>query len=165
MKRGILLFILMILMVLPVVSASLQHGILGYVQSAEDGTSSNGAVVTFNVFRGTENYCNLNDIIGKNGNSKKSNWYAQDIGNCETNWQPGDIVQINIAKGSRNASTSVTLTENGSDQAPDIRLSSSGINYFVIIIVVLVIILLIILIICFLKRKQKFKNEKGLKEK
>ncbi|MCX6742187.1 MAG: hypothetical protein NTX24_03380 [Candidatus Pacearchaeota archaeon] len=164
-KKTCFLALFALILTLPIVSASLQHGILGYVQNAEDGTSVKGAIVTIMVFRGTDNYCNLTDTIGTSGNSRLPNWYAQDIGNCGTEWQVGDVAYINIVKGGHNVSASIALTSNGSDQVPSVQLSSSGINFVTIILTILIIILLIIFIICLLKRKQEFKNEKNLKEK
>ena len=160
-KKTCFLVLFALMLTLPIVSASLQHGILGYVQNAEDGTSAKGAIVTIMVFRGTDNYCNLTDTIGTSGNSRLPNWYAQDIGNCGTEWQAGDIAYINIVKGDHNASASIALTSNGSDQVPSVQLSSSGINCTTIVLVVLGILLIISLIILItLKNKQKFKNGK-----
>jgi len=163
-KKVYFLILFVLLLVSPVVSASLQHGILGYVQNAEDGTSPKGAVVTFMIFRGTENYCNLTDVVGRNGNSIQPNWYAQDIGNCEKEWKAGDFVYINIIKGSRNVTSSVALTSNGIDQAPSVQLSSSGNDYITLLLVVIIVLLIMLVILFFLKRKkQQFKKEKPLK--
>ncbi|MCX6742548.1 MAG: hypothetical protein NTX24_05275 [Candidatus Pacearchaeota archaeon] len=108
-----------------IINARTPHGVIGYVQNASDGTDANGADVNFSIFRGGNNICNLTDTIGISGNSGQPNWYAQDIGNCGTEWQAGDVVYVNIVKDIyHNASTSVNLTENGSDQAPDTILSS-----------------------------------------
>jgi hypothetical protein len=171
MKRGLLLSIIVILLVSPVISAglpavsgSLQHGILGYVISAKDGTSPNGAVVTFNVYRGTDNYCTLTDIVGRTGNAAQPNWYAQDLGNCETEWQVGDSVEVNIVKGPRTSDASVSLTPNGSDQIPSVRLSSYGLGTVGFVIIAIVISVTVIFAICFFKlRKSKFKSKKFVK--
>ncbi len=169
MKRGLLLVILVVFMILPVVpanfaSASLQHGVLGYVQNARDGTSPDGALVTFNVVRGSETYCSLTDTVGRKGNAKQPNWYAQDIGNCGKDWQTGDVVYVTMAKGPRESEASVALTRNGSDQVPTAQLSSSGLGSAAVILIVLITVSLIIFIICFFRgKKQNFKNRKYTK--
>lgn len=127
MKKSIVytFLVITILACLTIVHAGTSHGVIGFVDNATDHTDANGATVTFRVFHSGNNYCNLTDIVGKNGNSGQGNWYAQDIGNCETDWQVGDIVNISIIKNSdHTANTSLTLTQNGSDQAPDTQLSS-----------------------------------------
>jgi hypothetical protein len=164
MKRGMLLGVLILFMILPLASASLQHGIIGYVQSAEDGTTSNGAIVTFTVSRNNVPYCTLTDIIGENGNSKQSNWYAQDLGNCEKDWIPGDVVYAEINRGSPITTVSYVLTSNGSDQMPSVRLSSYGLGTVGFVIIAIVISVTVIFAICFFKlRKSKFKSKKFVK--
>lgn len=107
--------------------AGTQHGVNGQVYNATDKTDANGANVTFEVFNQTGyNYCTLNDIVGINGNSKKANWYAIDIGNCQRQWVENDMVYIYIVKDDKHkANTSVELTEKGNDQAPSVNLSSA----------------------------------------
>lgn len=108
------------------VSAGTQHGVNGMVNNASDGTDANGATVTFTVKNATNHtYCTLYDEVGINGNSKKANWYSQDIGNCPIQWKENDTVYIYIFKDENHtANTSVVLSRIGNDQAPTVTLSS-----------------------------------------
>ncbi len=108
------------------IHAGTPHGVIGYITNSSDGVDANGANVNFSVSRGASNICNLTDTVGIGGNSGQPNWYAQDIGNCPTQWQAGDSVNISIVKNiNHSASTTLNLTANGSDQAPDLQLSSA----------------------------------------
>ncbi|MEM4152783.1 MAG: hypothetical protein QXK80_01545 [Candidatus Pacearchaeota archaeon] len=128
MKRAVLILsvsILILALLMIFVSAGTQHGVNGMVNNASDGTDANGATVTFNVTRNGVSYCVLTDIVGVTGNSKQANWYAQDIGNCQQQWQENDTVYIYIFKDENHtANTSVKLSKSGNDQAPTVNLSS-----------------------------------------
>jgi hypothetical protein len=165
MKRGMLLGVLILFMILPLASASLQHGIIGYVQSAEDGTTSNGAIVTFTVSRNNVPYCTLTDIIGENGNSKQSNWYAQDLGNCEKDWIPGDVVYAEINRGSPITTVSYVLTSNGSDQMPSVKLNPPRISFWIMVLGMVIIVLFVEVLILLLIRRKKLKDENNLEKK
>lgn len=108
------------------VSAGTQHGINGMVNNASDGTNANGADVFFYLINNSnQNYCNLSDKVGVDGNSKKPNWYAVDVGNCPIQWKENDTVYIFIFKDENHtANTSVKLSMAGNDQAPTVNLSS-----------------------------------------
>ena len=118
------IFVSLFISMFPVI-ASTQHGINGFVEDSLKGVSPNDLPVTFGVINQTsqENYCNLSDVVGENGNAKLNNWYAIDIGNCEVQWQAGDIVYIFVGNSTHNASTEVELSEFGNDQAGPTQLS------------------------------------------
>ncbi len=124
MKKDLLVFIaiLIILFYFPFVLSGTQHGINGFIDDSPRGISPNGMIVEFRIWR-IDNYCNLSDIVGVEGNSKEDNWYAVDVGNCDIQWEEGDSVKIFIGNSTNNASTQVTLTDGGNDQAPDLILS------------------------------------------
>ncbi|MGB9707772.1 MAG: hypothetical protein ACPLXC_00360 [Candidatus Pacearchaeota archaeon] len=133
MRREYLVLLLALMFVLPVsfissinyALAGTQHGVNGFVNNASDGTDANGAQVTLNVTRNNISYCILSDTVGIGGLSKQANWYAQDIGNCQPQWQENDTVYIYIFKDENHtANTSVKLSKSGNDQAPTVNLSS-----------------------------------------
>lgn len=162
MKREAGLLILVALMCLSLTSlasASLQHGIFGYIDNSKDGTSPNGATVIFQFYRGTDNYCTLKDVVGVDGNSGIPNWYSQDLGNCPLDWKAGDIVNVEIKKIPSTTKTTYVLTSNGSDQIPSVVLNSSQKTYLTVLLVIIIIILLTIVLAYILKKRQKFKNE------
>lgn len=121
---ALVLVLLVVFFIIAFVSAGTQHGVNGMVGNASDGFDANGASVTFRVFNGGNNYCNLTDVVGT-GNAKQPQWYAVDIGNCAVQWQENDTVYIYIfGDENHTANTSVVLSKGGNDQAPTVNLSS-----------------------------------------
>ena len=130
MKKRLILILLVIVFLLGIsviTHAGTPHGVIGFVNNASDGTDVHNAAVNFSVINSTgQIYCTLTDTVGVYGNSGQASWYAQDVGNCQVDWEAGDTVNISIvADAYHTASTQVDLTNNGSDQAPDTQLSSS----------------------------------------
>ena len=124
MKKSFWMLIIFIFIIFfPFILAANQHGVNGFVDDSGKGISPNGMAVTFEIADDQGIYCTLSDIVGVNGNAKKDNWYAIDVGNCKQPWNQGDLVYIFIGNSINNASTQVILTEEGNDQAPDTQLS------------------------------------------
>jgi len=91
------------------VCALLPHAVVGYVLNSCDGTSPDGATVKAWI-QGRENEV-LYDIIGPSGNSGVSHFYYIDVGNFQTDWQPGDVLVIDICKGATKAILDIKVVQ------------------------------------------------------
>lgn len=79
----------------------------------------NGALATFQLADSNGNLkttMNLTDIVGSAGNSGKEGWFAIDVSKFDVDWNPGDIIFVEITKGNYTINATVNLTTAGTDQ-------------------------------------------------
>ncbi len=118
-------FILIIGMLLTHFSSG-AHYIVGIVNDAKDGTSSNGLTISlWNTERGLED--NLTDIIGPYGNSKTNNVYMIDCEMLKNPCNVGDNLSVRVFNNGNNYVSdvkSVIVTGNGFDVVENLSLNS-----------------------------------------
>lgn len=127
-KVLVLVFAIVFLLVFTVGTVESAHFIIGRVNDAIDGTSSNDlTVVLWNSTTGFSD--NLTDTIGPNGNSGQDNLYMIDCELLLTPCQIGDIVSIQVLDDNSSeyftaTEVNVTISDAGFDLAANLTLNS-----------------------------------------
>jgi len=100
--------------------STLTHWITGKVLDAADGIPADGAIVT--VYKQTNSDQKLYDVVGVNGNSATLNRYQVNVGDGGfSQWCTGDVVVIEVKKGTYAANATIILTE-VDDEVPDMTI-------------------------------------------